>query len=90
MNALHKPTIEQVVNEWKEFRHLCELRRFRASGVTLEAGNDRLDKEINDIEADIAAQKKQSSGLGAGRSQALQKIFGFIITHLFPSGKRAI
>lgn len=83
-------TPEQAVIEWKEFRHLCELRRFRESGVTLEAGNDWLDKEISDLEADLAAQKKQSSGLGAGRSQAVKNIFGLIVTHFRPSDKRAV
>lgn len=37
------------LKRWRAWRHLQELIRFRASGATLDAANDWLDKEIEDI-----------------------------------------
>ncbi|WP_044480477.1 hypothetical protein [Paenibacillus antibioticophila] len=70
------------LQNWRSFRHLQDLIRFRDSGKTLDAGDDWLDKEIHDIMIDLGLkeQKKQSSGLGAGRLQALQNIQKYYIT----------
>ncbi|MDU4696415.1 MAG: hypothetical protein E6Y08_11405 [Paenibacillus sp.] len=57
---------------WPVWRHLQDLIRFRESGRTLDAANDWLDKEISDIKAELNSEKKQSSGLGAGRLQVLK------------------
>lgn len=57
---------------WRIWRHLQDLIRFRESGRTMDAANDWLDREISEIKADLKAEKKQSSGLGAGRSQVLK------------------
>lgn len=86
--------MELNLENWRAWRHLQDLIRFRNSGMTLDAGNDWLDKEISDIQADLAsggktAEKKRSPGLGAGRSQALQKIIGFIIPRFARSRKGA-
>lgn len=81
--------MELNIETWKAYRHLQNLKRFRESGFTLDAGNDWLDKEISDIEADLQAEKKQSPGLGAGRLQALINIIGFIISQFKSSCKGA-
>lgn len=74
------------VKKWRAYRHLQDLIRFRSSGMTLDAGNDWLDKEISDIKAELAGgnavEKKQSPGLGPGRLQALQIFVGSIIPRL--------
>jgi hypothetical protein len=83
--------VELNLQNWRSYRHLQDLIRFRCSGKTLDAGNDWLDKEIQDIMIDLGltVQKKQSSGLGAGRLQPLKNIFGFIIPQFKSSGKGA-
>ncbi len=38
---------------WKYFRHLQQLRRFRAAEGILDAAEDWLDKEIADLEGEL-------------------------------------
>lgn len=57
---------------WRIWRHLQDLIRFRESGRTMDAANDWLDREISEIKADLKTEKKQPSGLGAGRLQVLK------------------
>ncbi|MNO15491.1 hypothetical protein D3C76_51570 [compost metagenome] len=56
--------MEPTLENWHLWRHLQNLIRWRASGVTLDAANDWMDKEIADLQEDI---QKQSSGFEAGR-----------------------
>lgn len=57
-------SLEPTVANWKLWRHLQNLIRFRNSGKTHDCGNWWLDREIADIQTDI---KKQSFGLGPER-----------------------
>lgn len=43
------PMKNSYVERWRAWRHLQELIRFRTSGVTLDAANDWLDKEIQEL-----------------------------------------
>ncbi|GGF86449.1 hypothetical protein [Paenibacillus aceti] len=40
----------RLLEGWKAWRHLQNLIRFRNSGVVLDAGEDWLDKEIDDLQ----------------------------------------
>lgn len=76
----------------RTFSHMQDLIRFRNSGITLDAANDWLDKEISDLQAELegkTAEKKRSPGMGPGRSQALLKILVDIIPHFARSRKGA-
>lgn len=47
---------------WFAWRHLQDLKRFRESGRTMDAGNDWLDKEISDLTADLDVEKSNPPG----------------------------
>lgn len=54
--------MELSLENWRAWRHLQDLIRFRKSGQILEAGKDWLDKEISDITGNLAAEKNNPPG----------------------------
>lgn len=43
----------RLLQRWKAWRHLQNLIRFRNSGSLLEAAEDWLDKEIEDLQHEL-------------------------------------
>lgn len=46
-------TKNRLLQRWRVWRHLQNLIRFRNSGVTSDAADDWLDKEIMDLQKEL-------------------------------------
>lgn len=66
------------LENWRAWRHMQDLIRYRNSGKVLDAGMDWLDKEISDIKAFLegkTADKKANSRIRPRKIAGITNIF---------------